>query len=82
MDVSEVIVPEKNYHSITITFSGNIINGALRSEPSHPYSVITPRWFSVDELKTIPYHPEAAIKAALDLRRPETHEAEIRQANP
>ena len=41
--VSEVILPERPYHSITISFSGNVIGGNLRAEENHPFGTKTPR---------------------------------------
>jgi ADP-ribose pyrophosphatase YjhB (NUDIX family) len=67
VNVSEVLHPEENYHSITITFSGNVVNGKLRSEANHHYGVKTPKWFSAAELITIKYHPEKAVEGALSL---------------
>lgn len=43
LHVSEVILPDKPYHSITISFSGRVIGGELRSEANHPYGEKVPR---------------------------------------
>ena len=67
VNVSEVILPEKNYHSITITFSGIVINRGVRSEANHKYGEKTPRWFSAEEVKAVNYHPEKAVEAALGI---------------
>ena len=69
LDVSEVILPERPYHSITITFSGTIEEGQIRSEPDHRYGEKTPRWLSREELAALAYHPEGSVEKALDLIR-------------
>ena len=65
LNVSEVIHSERPYHSITISFSGSVIDGELRSEANHPYGEKVPRWFSAAEVKAIKYHPEKTVEAAL-----------------
>ena len=67
LDVSEVILPERPYHSITITFSGTVEGGQMRAEPDHVYGNKTPRWLSREELAQLAYHPESTVKKALDL---------------
>ena len=67
LDVSEVILPERSYHSITITFSGAVVGGQIRSEPGHQYGDKTPRWLSREELASSAYHPEGTIEKALAL---------------
>jgi ADP-ribose pyrophosphatase YjhB (NUDIX family) len=67
--VSEVILPERPYHSITISFTGKAIGGDLRAEENHPYGTKTPRWFSATELGTERYHPEKAVALALGINR-------------
>jgi 8-oxo-dGTP diphosphatase len=74
LDVSEVVLPEKGYHSITITFSGSVEGGVLRPELDHPYGEKRPRWISREELGTLACHPQCAIEKAFgmhqDGRRP------------
>ena len=50
LDLSEVIRPEKPWHSITIVFLGRIEAGQLKSEEGHPYGSKLPQWFSADEI--------------------------------
>jgi ADP-ribose pyrophosphatase YjhB (NUDIX family) len=67
VDVSEVIIPERPWHSITITFLGEVISGELRSETEHPYGRKIPRWFTADELKQIDYHPMEIINKVMGI---------------
>jgi 8-oxo-dGTP diphosphatase len=65
LNVSEVILPDQPYHSITIAFWGRIIRGRLRSEKDHPYGVKTPQWFSAAALRACNYHPKETVEKAL-----------------
>ena len=65
LDVSEVILADRPYHSITISFSGRVSEGTLRTEPNHPYGEKMPRWFSAAEIETLKVHPEGTIAKAL-----------------
>ena len=65
LHVSEVILPEKPYHSITISFLGKVTGGILRAEANHPYGEKKPKWFSAEEVMTVKYHPEQTVKKAL-----------------
>jgi 8-oxo-dGTP diphosphatase len=65
LDVSEVILPERPYHSITITFSGRLLGGEERPEPDHPTGRKVPRWFSTQELASAAYHPKGTIDRTL-----------------
>ncbi len=67
LDLSEVILPEREYHSITITFRGTVEGGELRPEPEHLYGDKTPRWLSREELGQLAYHPQSAVEKALGL---------------
>ena len=67
LDVSEVILPDRPWHSITVTFSGSVTGGELASEAGHGYGEKIPRWFSVAEIKTVEYHPKQAIEKALGI---------------
>lgn len=66
-DISEEILPEKHYHSITISFCGKIIKGELKHEEGHAYGVKTPKWFTMNELKEITYHPVQVINKAISI---------------
>ena len=65
LDVSEVVLPEKPYHSITITFLGRIVSGVMHAEPGHLHGVKVPQWFGREELAGISYHPSVVIDKAL-----------------
>ncbi len=67
LDVSEVLITDRPYHSITITYIGQVAGGQLSSEVDHPYGEKMPRWFSAEELKSLRYHPKVAVEKALDL---------------
>ncbi len=67
LDVSEVILPERPYHSITVSFSGCVTDGELRSESDHPYGEKVPRWFSTTDVRVVKYHPEKTVEAALGI---------------
>ena len=72
LDVSEVILPARPYHSITIAFLGRVTGGSLRAEPRHPYGEKTPRWFSAAEVLQVKYHPMRAVERALGLKQVNT----------
>jgi ADP-ribose pyrophosphatase YjhB (NUDIX family) len=65
LDVSEVILPERPWHSITVTFLGRVTGGALAPEAGHPHGRKVPRWFSAEMIKGAPVHPEEAVRKAL-----------------
>jgi 8-oxo-dGTP diphosphatase len=67
LDVSEVVLPDRPCHSITITFSGSVLDGEMRSEPDHVYGEKMPRWFDAHELRSLVYHPERTVEKALGL---------------
>jgi ADP-ribose pyrophosphatase YjhB (NUDIX family) len=67
LNVTEVIHPKRQYHSITIAFSGNIIDGKLQSEANHPYGEKVPRWFTATQLMAVKYHPEKSVEIALGI---------------
>jgi 8-oxo-dGTP diphosphatase len=67
LDVSEVILPERPYHSITITFSGAVVGGQIRPEPNHHHGEKTPRWLSREELGSLACHPRSTVDRAFDL---------------
>lgn len=65
LDVSEIIIKEKPWHSITISYIGKIIGGQLSGEVNHPYGDKTPHWFDVTQLPSINYHPAKTIEKAI-----------------
>jgi 8-oxo-dGTP diphosphatase len=70
LDVSEVLLPERPYHSLTITFRGTLLGGTLAAEAGHPYGEKMPRWFSAAELAGLAYHPPATVARALGMTEP------------
>lgn len=65
LDVSEVILPERPWHSITITFIGKVVGGTLRDEIHPIYGSKMPKWLSLKELGDTPYHPPEIVRKAL-----------------
>ena len=65
LEVSEVLLPERPYHSLTVTFRGRVTGGSLRSEANHRYGEKKPAWFSAQELDGIALHPKEVIQKAL-----------------
>jgi 8-oxo-dGTP pyrophosphatase MutT (NUDIX family) len=70
LDVTEVLLPEKNYHSVTVTFQGIIIGGTLTTERHPRYGDKTPCWFSAEELQEQACHPHDTIFKALKMYVP------------
>ena len=68
LHVSEVILQKRLYHSVTISFSGKIMEGELRAEANHPYGKKQPKWMSTEEVITVKYHPEQTVEKALGIR--------------
>lgn len=66
-EISEVILPNRPYHSITIAFSGRLLGGELRPEPAHGYGEKIPQWFSANEVVQIAYHPPKIVEKALGM---------------
>jgi ADP-ribose pyrophosphatase YjhB (NUDIX family) len=66
-DVSEVVLPEKPYHSIIIAFSGKITGGQIRPEADHPFGRKLPAWFNKSELCSVSYHPATLIEKAMGI---------------
>ncbi|HEX9923107.1 MAG TPA: NUDIX domain-containing protein [Anaerolineae bacterium] len=66
--VSEVIKPEQPWHSVSITFMGEIVKGNLKPETGHRYGEKMPRWFSREEVWQVNYHPKEVIEKAFDFR--------------
>ncbi len=67
LDVSEVILPDRPWHSITITFSGTVAGGEVAAEAQHCYGQKVPRWFSAEEIRTVQYHPPRTVEKALGI---------------
>ena len=65
LHVSEVILPERPYHSVSIGFSGTVTGGTLQAEADHPFGTKVPRWFSAAEVRMVKYHPERVVEKAL-----------------
>ena len=70
LDVSEVLLPERPYHSLTITFRGTLLGGTLASEARHPHGEKLPRWFSAEDLAGQVYHPPSTVARALGIAEP------------
>lgn len=64
---SEVLLPERPYHSITIAFLGKLIGGTLQAEADHGYGRKIPQWFSAEELCQVAYHPPSIVDSALGI---------------
>lgn len=67
LHTSEVILPDRPYHSITLTYTGRVSGGSLRAEANHPHGEKLPRWFSAEDLLNVPYHPQQAVQKALGI---------------
>jgi 8-oxo-dGTP diphosphatase len=67
LDVSEVVLPERPYHNLTITFWGTLLGGTLAAEAGHPYGEKMPRWFSLVDLAGVAYHPQTTVARALEM---------------
>ncbi len=67
LDVSEVIIPERPWHSVTITYLAEPTEGRLIAEADHPYGRKEPRWFADEELNEVAYHPASTIRKAMEL---------------
>jgi 8-oxo-dGTP diphosphatase len=64
-DVSQVILPEKPWHSVTITFSGEVTSGELKPEVGHRFGDKMPRCYSMEDLRDLEIHPREMILKAL-----------------
>jgi ADP-ribose pyrophosphatase YjhB (NUDIX family) len=69
LDVSEVILPERPWHSVTIAFFGKVTGGTLRDEVHPVYGSKTPQWFALEELGSTPYHPPQIVRRAFSIAR-------------
>lgn len=70
LDVSEVLLPERPYHSLTITFRGTLQGGSLAAEPGHPHGEKRPRWLSAEDLAGLAYHPPSTVARVLRIATP------------
>jgi 8-oxo-dGTP diphosphatase len=66
LDVSEVVLPEGPWHSITITFLGTVTGGEITAEAGHPSGKKTPHWFSESDLESLEYHPKETVDKILN----------------
>ena len=64
---SQVILPERPYHSITIAFRGKLLGGTLQAEADHGYGTKVPKWFSAAEVQQVAYHPPSIVEQALGI---------------
>jgi ADP-ribose pyrophosphatase YjhB (NUDIX family) len=64
LDVTDVILEDRPYHSITITYTGRIVGGEERPEANHPYGAKPPKWFRAEELADLQYHPKKTVDKA------------------
>jgi ADP-ribose pyrophosphatase YjhB (NUDIX family) len=67
LHVTEVILPDRPYHSVTIAFAGRVTAGELKSEANHPYGEKMPKWLSAPEVMSAKYHPEQTVEKALGM---------------
>lgn len=65
LDVSEVLLPERPWHSITVSFLGSLVGGTLAAEADHGFGEKAPRWLSAEDLASVPYHPRRSVELAL-----------------
>jgi len=70
LDVSEVIIPERPWHSITISYLGEFAGGELKSEAGHSHGQKYTQWFSVEQLRQVKYHPVSPINKAMGIILP------------
>jgi ADP-ribose pyrophosphatase YjhB (NUDIX family) len=63
--VSEVIQPAKPWHSITITYTGRLLDGQLTAEIHPVYGHKEPQWFTAAMLEQVEYHPRPVIEKLL-----------------
>ena len=68
LQVTEVILPDKPYHSITISFSGRVTGGEIKAEANHPYGEKIPKWLSATEVMSTNYHPKQTVEQALGIQ--------------
>lgn len=68
LDVSEVIRPAQPWHSVSITFLGNIVGGEMRPEVSPTFGKREMRWFSAGEITQVQYHPKLVVEKALGIK--------------
>ena len=69
LDVSEVLLADQGWHSISITFLGEVVGGNLAAEEGHPFGEKTPRWMTVEEIREVPCHPKFVIEKAFRISK-------------
>jgi 8-oxo-dGTP diphosphatase len=68
LDVSEVVLPEKPYHSVTIASSGRVVAGQVRPESQHRHGAKAPRRFASQQVAGLECHLRSVVLHALGLR--------------
>ncbi len=64
LTIHETINPVSPWHSVTLVYTGRIAGGEMTHEET-PWGIRTPRWFSLDDLRDVAYHPSGAVTEAL-----------------
>lgn len=67
LDVSEVIIPQRPWHSVSVVFRGSLAGGELAPETHAIYGKREARWFASADLAGVAVHPERAVRKALGL---------------
>jgi len=62
LDVSQVILPEIDWHSVTITFAGEVTGGELTPEAGHRFGEKIPKWLSAEDVCGLDVHPRKTIE--------------------
>jgi ADP-ribose pyrophosphatase YjhB (NUDIX family) len=68
IDVTETIRPAQPWHSITITFAGEITGGMLRPEVHPHFGERQARWLAWDDLPAEASHPKRVLATFLSRR--------------
>lgn len=64
IEVYEHILPERPWHSVTLSFRGSIVGGEPRREVSQ-WGLRTPRWCNLADLGNDPYRPPNLVRKVL-----------------
>lgn len=64
LDVSQVLLPEKLWHSVTITFAGEVTGGELMPETGHRFGEKLSQWISEEDICSLNVHPRETIEKA------------------
>ena len=65
--VSEVIQLAKPWHSITITFTGRLLDGEIKPEIHPLYGLKAPQWFTAEMVQQVEYHPKPVVDRLLSM---------------